>query len=87
MHRTLFGAGSALIFVSLLIALFLSAVDPLWASGHLTTYAVLAWAQQAGLVLGSAVVAAGLVVVRLAPAPPKLGDERAAGSPPSDWFS
>lgn len=71
---------------SLLVALFLSAVDPLWAAEHVTLLAVLAWAQQAALVLGAAVLAAGLVVVRLAPAPTAGRDTRPADAP-ADWFS
>ena len=86
MHRMLLGTGSGLMLASLLVALFLSAVDPLWASEHVTLLATLAWAQQAALVLGAALIAAGLVVVRLAPAPTARRDARPVDAP-SDWFS
>lgn len=85
MHRTLLGTGSGLMIVSLVVALLLSAVDPLWAAQHLTLLATFAWAQQAALVLGAAVLAAGLVVVRLAPPPIARPDARA--DTPSDWFA
>ena len=71
--------------VSLLVALSLSAVDPLWAGQHLTLLTTFTWAQQAALVLGAALIAAGLVVVRLAP--PPIARPDAAANAPSDWFS
>lgn len=72
--------------VSLVVTWFLSAVDPLWAAEHVTLLATFAWAQQAALVLGAALVAAGLVVVRLAPTPVVKPDALSANAP-SDWFS
>ena len=68
MHRTLLGTGFGLMVLSLLVALFISAVDPLWAAQHLTLLAAFTWVRDAALVMGAALVAAGLVVVRLAPA-------------------
>lgn len=85
MHRTLLGTGSGSMVVSLLVALVLSAVDPLWAAQHPTLHATLQWAQDAALVLGAALLAAGLVVVRLAPPPAARRD--AGGQAPADWFS
>lgn len=84
-HRMLLGTGSGLMVVSLLVALLLSAADPLWAAQHLTLLTTFAWAQQAALVLGAALLAAGLVVVRLAPPPVARPD--AGADAPSDWFS
>lgn len=81
----LWGTGSGLIVVSLLVTLLLSAVDPIWAGQHLTLLTLLAWVQQASLVLGAALVAAGLVVVRLAPPPVRKPDGGAES--PADWFS
>lgn len=71
--------------VSLLVALFLSAVDPLWATQHVTVLVAFGWVQHAALVLGAALVAAGQVVVRLAPPPVPRRDENSA--PSSDWFA
>jgi hypothetical protein len=70
---------------SLLVALFLSAVDPLWAEQHVTLLVAFGWAQQAALVLGAALIAAGQVVVRLAPPPVARRDARPDQS--SDWFA
>lgn len=72
-------------FTSLLLTWLLSAVDPSWASENVTTLATFSWAQQAALVLGAALVAAGLVVVRLAPAP--AAKRETPVDAPSDWFS
>jgi len=70
---------------SLLLTWLLSAVEPSWASENVTTLATFAWAQQAALVLGAVLVAAGLVVVRLAPAP--TARREAPADAPADWFS
>jgi hypothetical protein len=70
---------------SLLVALILSTVDPLWAEQHLTLLVALGWAQQAALVLGATLIGAGLVVVRLAP--PPVAHAGARPGPSSDWFA
>ncbi len=70
---------------SLLVALFLSAVDPLYAEQHVTLLVAFGWAQQAALLLGGALVAAGHVVVRLAPPPVVRPDARS--EPSSNWFA
>lgn len=85
MHRALLGTGSGLMLASLLLTWLLSAVDPSWAAENATTLASLDWAQRAALVLGAALVAAGLVVARLAPAPRTKREAREDA--PSDWFS
>jgi len=85
MHRTLLGTGSGLVVTSLFVTWFVAAVDPLWATENVTLLATMHWAQQAALVLGAALVAAGLVVVRLAPSPTAARDAPAAA--PTDWFS
>lgn len=85
MHRVLWATGAGLVVLSLLVALVLSAVDPLWAAEHVTLLAAGTWAQQAALVLGAALLAAGLVVVRLAPPAEARVDARRDGS--SDWFA
>jgi hypothetical protein len=70
---------------SLFMTLVVSTVDPLWAGQHLTLLAFFGWAQQAALVLGAGLIAAGLVVVRLAPlSAAKAG---AQPDPSSDWFA
>jgi hypothetical protein len=84
-HRTLWGTGSGLMVASLLVALILSTVDPLWAEQHLTLLVALGWAQQAALVLGATLIGAGLVVVRLAP--PPVAHAGARPGPSSDWFA
>ena len=68
---------------SLLLALLLSAVDPSWATEHVTLLVALGWMQQAALILGAALVAAGSVVVRLAPPPVR----RAGADTGSDWVA
>lgn len=70
---------------SLFLTWLLSAVDPTWASENATTLATFYWAQQAALVLGAALLAAGLVVSRLAPA--RTVERAAPVDTPSDWFS
>jgi len=70
---------------SLLVALLLSAVDPLWAEQHVTLLVAFGWAQQAALLLGGALIAAGVVVVRLAPPPVAQTDVRS--EPSSNWFA
>jgi uncharacterized membrane protein len=84
-HTGLRGAGAALMVASLLVTLVVSAVDPLWAEQHVTLLAAFGWAQHAALVLGAALIAAGLVVVRLAP-PPVVQTGRRP-EPTSDWFA
>ena len=71
--------------VSLFFALVLSAVDPSWAAQHVTLLVAFGWVQQAALVLGAALVAAGQVVVRLAPPPLPKRDARSDSA--TDWFS
>ncbi len=85
MHRQLWGTGTGLMGASLLVALFLSAVDPLWAAQHVTLLVAFGWAQQAALLLGGALVAAGHVVVRLAPPPVAQPDARS--EPSANWFA
>ena len=86
MGTSLTRTGAALVVASLLVTMFLSAVDPLWAGQHLTLFAVWSWAQQAALVLGAALLAAGLVVSRLATTP--AGSLRSTRQEPTvDWFA
>ncbi len=85
MHRPLWGTGTGLMAVSLLVALFLSSVDPLWAEQHVTLLVAFGWAQQAALLLGAALIAAGLVVARLAP--PPLAQHGARSQPSANWFA
>ena len=85
MSKSLWGTGSGLMLVSLFSAVLLSAVDPAWAGEHLTLLVVWGWAQQAALVLGAALIAAGSVVARLAP--PPVGQRAANSEPSSDWFA
>lgn len=85
MHRQLWGTGTGLMGASLLVALFLSAVDPVWAEQHVTLLVAFGWAQQAALLLGAALIAAGQVVVRLAPPPVAQADARS--EPSADWFA
>jgi hypothetical protein len=85
MGTSLTATGAGVMAGSLLIALFLSAVDPLWAGQHLTLMSICSWAQQAALVLGAALVAAGLVVARLAPASAARSQSRPEAS--ADWFA
>lgn len=85
MHRSLWGAGAGLMTASLFVTLVISAVDPLWAGQHITLLTACAWAQQAALLLGAALVAAGSVVVRLAP--PQVVPRDVRTDAPSDWFS
>ena len=79
------GTGSGLMVASLLMTWFLSEVDVAWAVENRTLLATFGWAQQAALVLGAALIAAGLVVVRLTPA----GSDRlsAGANAPTDWFA
>lgn len=83
MHKSLTATGAGLIGFSLLVVLFLSVVDPLWAGQHLTLISVFGWAQQAALVLGAALFAAGQVVSRLAPPAKKSSPSE----PSEDWFA
>ena len=69
---------------SLLVALFSSAVDPLWAEQHVTLLVAFGWAQQAALLLGAALIAARQVVVRLAP---PVAQRDARSEPSADWFA
>ena len=85
MHRALWVTGSGLMAVSLLVALVLPSIDPLWAAEHVTLLAAFAWVQQAALVLGAALFAAGHIVVRVAPPRGARVDTRPAA--PVDWFA
>lgn len=82
-HRPLWWTGSGLMAGSLLLALLLLKVDPTWSSQHLTLLSLASWAQQAALVLGAALIAAGLVVVRLAPS----AAVQAASKVDADWYA
>lgn len=83
MHRPLWGTGTGLMAASLLVALFLSAVDPVWAEQHVTLLVAFGWVQQAALLLGATLIAAGQV--RLAPPPVAQPDARS--EPSADWFA
>lgn len=87
MHRPLYATGSGLIVVSLFLALLLSAVDASWAVEHRTVLTLGAWSQQAALVLGAALVAAGLVVARLVPEVVRTRQTEAGQAAPQDWFA
>ena len=87
MHTSLLWTGWGLIAGSLLVELFLSTVDPFWAPQHLTLLATFAWAQDAALVLGAALVAAAAVVFRLAPPDTPRQRRAAPGEAPVDWYS
>ena len=82
-HKALTATGAGLMGGSLLLALLLSAVDPAWATEHVTLLVVFGWMQQAALILGAAFVAAGSIVVRLAP--PTV--RRVGADTGSDWFA
>lgn len=84
-HKALSGTGAGLLGVSLVVALVLSAVDPSWAAQHVTLLVVFGWVQQAALALGATLVAAGQVVVRLAP--PPVARRTGSSEPSPDYFA
>ena len=77
--------GAGLTAASLLVALLLPSVDPLWAVEHVTLLGPFAWTQQPALVLGAALFAAGHIVVRGASPRGARLDTRPAA--PVDWFA
>jgi hypothetical protein len=85
MGKDLLGTGAGLLVASLVSALVLSAVDPFWAEEHVALLTFWGWLQQALLVLGAALVGAGMVVMRLAP--PHALKREAASQPSGDWFA
>lgn len=85
MHRTLWGTGAGLMAFSSITALFLSAVELQWAAEHVTFMALAAWGLLASLVLGAALVAAGLIIAQLAP--PEVPPHDARTAAPADWFA
>jgi len=76
--------GTGLLVASLLVALVFSAVDPRWATQNVTLLVLFGWAQQAALLLGAALIAAGQIVLRLGP---PVAQPDARSEPSSNWFA